>query len=61
MPPVAYLIGGTAIAAHLRHRLSRDLDFCFEAPVDLDAVVGELGRWRRCGSPAAASWASTSS
>ena len=43
MPPVAYLIGGTAIAAHLRHRLSRDLDFCFEGDVDLDALVGRLG------------------
>jgi Nucleotidyl transferase AbiEii toxin, Type IV TA system len=43
MPPGAYLIGGTAIAAHLRHRLSRDLDFCFETSVDLDAVVEQLG------------------
>jgi len=43
MPPAAYLIGGTAIAAHLRHRLSRDLDFCFEGDVDLDALVGRLG------------------
>jgi hypothetical protein len=43
MPPSAYLIGGTAIAAHLQHRLSRDLDFCFEGPVQLDALVGQLG------------------
>ena len=44
LPPSAYLIGGTAVAAHLQHRLSRDLDLCFEAPVDLDALVVELGR-----------------
>jgi hypothetical protein len=43
IPAGAYLIGGTAIAAHLRHRLSRDLDFCFEAPVDLDALVEQFG------------------
>lgn len=44
VPPQGYLIGGTAIAAHLQHRLSRDLDFCFEGPVDLDALVAGLGR-----------------
>jgi hypothetical protein len=47
IPPSAYLIGGTAIAAHLQHRLSRDLDFCFEAPTrpdDLEGIAAELGR-----------------
>lgn len=42
VPSAGYLIGGTAIAAHLRHRLSRDLDLCFEGPVDLDALVEQL-------------------
>jgi hypothetical protein len=27
IPDCAYLVGGTAIAVHLRHRVSRDLDF----------------------------------
>ena len=44
VPPAGYLIGGTAVAAHLQHRLSRDLDFCFEGPVDLDELVADLGR-----------------
>jgi len=35
LPPGAYLGGGTAIAVHLRHRQSRDLDFFFHEPVDL--------------------------
>jgi len=46
VPVGAYLAGGTAIAVHLRHRLSRDLDFFLPAPVDLDALaeaLGELG------------------
>lgn len=42
LPEHAYLIGGTAVAVHLRHRLSRDLDLCFEAPTDLDEVVAAL-------------------
>jgi hypothetical protein len=29
VPPGAYLGGGTAIAVHLGHRVSRDLDFFF--------------------------------
>ena len=29
VPPTAYLGGGTAIAVHLAHRVSRDLDFFF--------------------------------
>lgn len=42
LPSQAYLIGGTAVAVHLQHRLSRDLDLCFEAPTDLDEVVAAL-------------------
>ncbi|MPY92577.1 MAG: hypothetical protein GEV08_05750 [Acidimicrobiia bacterium] len=44
LPPNAYLIGGTAVAVHLQHRLSRDLDLCFEAPTDLDEVVAALAQ-----------------
>jgi hypothetical protein len=43
-PPAAYLVGGTALAAHLRHRRSRDLDFFLERPVDLGALEAALGR-----------------
>ncbi len=39
----AYLDGGTAIAVHLRHRQSRDLDFFFHEPLDLDRLVEQLG------------------
>ena len=40
VPPTAYLGGGTAIAVHLRHRESADLDFFFHrASVDLDQLV----------------------
>ena len=42
LPPEAYLVGGTAIAVHLRHRQSRDLDFCFHEPVDLDELQRRL-------------------
>ena len=42
LPPQAYLIGGTAVAVHLQHRLSRDLDLCFEEATDLDEVVASL-------------------
>src|SRR3972149_58004 len=42
LPPEAYLAGGTAIAVHLRHRQSRDLDFFFHEPVGLDALVERL-------------------
>jgi hypothetical protein len=44
VPAGAYLGGGTAIAVHLRHRLSRDLDFFLRQPVDLDRLVDELQR-----------------
>ena len=43
VPSGAYLAGGTAIAVHLRHRQSRDLDFFFhEGTIDLDALVERL-------------------
>ena len=42
LPAGAYLGGGTAIAVHLRHRVSRDLDFFLREPVDLEAVVDLL-------------------
>lgn len=46
LPPELYLGGGTAVAVHLGHRESRDLDFFFHQPVDLDEIrelIGELG------------------
>ena len=40
VPPTAYLGGGTAIAVHLAHRVSRDLDFFFHHnSVDLDELT----------------------
>lgn len=43
VPPGAYLGGGTAIAVHLGHRISRDLDFFFHhSSVDLDEVTRRL-------------------
>jgi Nucleotidyl transferase AbiEii toxin, Type IV TA system len=44
VPAGAYLGGGTAIAARLRHRSSRDLDFFFHGDtVDLDELAQRLG------------------
>lgn len=48
IPPSAYLAGGTAIAAHLYHRASRDLDFFLARPEDLEGlhrVLAEAGPW----------------
>lgn len=42
VPVEAYLGGGTAIAVHLRHRPSRDLDFFFHEPLDLDGLQERL-------------------
>lgn len=43
LPAGLYLVGGTAIAAHLVHRPSRDLDFFFhEGAVDLDGLAERL-------------------
>jgi hypothetical protein len=43
VPAAAYLGGGTAIAVHLAHRMSRDLDFFFHhGSVDLDELARKL-------------------
>lgn len=43
VPDEAYLGGGTAIAAHLAHRISRDLDFFFHhGSIDLDDLALRL-------------------
>jgi hypothetical protein len=42
VPAGAYLGGGTAIAVHLRHRVSRDLDLFLREPVDLETVADDL-------------------
>ncbi len=44
VPDSAYLAGGTAVVVHLRHRISRDLDFFLTRPTDLDKLRGELSR-----------------
>ena len=50
VPPEAYLGGGTAIAAHLGHRISRDLDFfCHHGSIDLDDLARRLSA--ACRSP----------
>jgi Nucleotidyl transferase AbiEii toxin, Type IV TA system len=42
-PATTYLGGGTAIAVHLKHRMSRDLDFFFHHnSVDLDELTNKL-------------------
>ena len=43
VPEAAYLGGGTAIAVHLGHRVSRDLDFFYHhAALDLDQIAATL-------------------
>jgi predicted nucleotidyltransferase component of viral defense system len=42
LPQELYLIGGTALAVHLHHRASRDLDFFFHERVDLDQLAATL-------------------
>lgn len=42
IPAGAYLVGGTAIAAHLGHRVSRDLDFFVGEGFEPDALAGRL-------------------
>lgn len=44
IPDVAYLPGGTGLTAHLRHRVSRDLDFFTEQPFDTDELADTLAR-----------------
>ncbi len=43
LPRNLYLGGGTAVAVHLGHRESRDLDFFFHRAVDLEEVKGLIG------------------
>jgi hypothetical protein len=44
LPPQLVLVGGTALAVHLQHRSSRDLDFFHTEPgVDLVALKTTLG------------------
>lgn len=38
LPDTAYLAGGTALTCHLGHRTSRDLDFFFAEPFDVDGL-----------------------
>lgn len=52
VPAGAYLGGGTAIAVHLRHRVSRDLDIFLRQPVDLDRLVDALQHRGRLAGPA---------
>lgn len=42
VPPGTYLGGGTALAVHLGHRISRDLDFFFHEQIDLDGLTRSL-------------------
>ncbi|MDA8400600.1 MAG: nucleotidyl transferase AbiEii/AbiGii toxin family protein [Actinomycetota bacterium] len=42
VPGSAYLVGGTALAVHLRHRVSRDLDFFSSAPMDIPRLRAQL-------------------
>lgn len=53
LPSALYLGGGTAVAAHLHHRESRDLDFFYHAgAVDLEALrqlLDETGRFALTG------------
>lgn len=42
LPASMYLAGGTGLSVHLQHRISRDLDFMFDADVDLVAFESTL-------------------
>ncbi|MGH9099081.1 MAG: nucleotidyl transferase AbiEii/AbiGii toxin family protein [Acidimicrobiales bacterium] len=44
LPSGAYLGGGTAVAVHLRHRESRDLDFFVPEPFDVPALRSRIER-----------------
>lgn len=47
LPPGVVLYGGTAIAAHLHHRVSRDLDFFYtDTTLDLNRLRDELAQLR---------------
>ncbi|MGH8926408.1 MAG: nucleotidyl transferase AbiEii/AbiGii toxin family protein [Acidimicrobiia bacterium] len=47
LPRGAYLVGGTGIAAHLGHRVSRDLDFFVGEPFNPARLVKSLERLGR--------------
>ncbi|HKG03583.1 MAG TPA: nucleotidyl transferase AbiEii/AbiGii toxin family protein [Conexibacter sp.] len=42
LPSGAYLAGGTGLAAHIHHRVSRDLDLFSHQAIDLDALRERL-------------------
>ena len=44
LPETAYLVGGTAVAVHLGHRPSRDLDFFTTTPFDPEALRAALSK-----------------
>lgn len=44
VPPSALMVGGTALTVHLRHRVSRDLDFFVLEPFDTGQLADELAR-----------------
>lgn len=44
VPPGSYLAGGTAVAIHLRHRESRDLDFFTTVPLAVEDLHEALER-----------------
>ena len=44
LPAGSYLAGGTAVAIHLRHRQSNDLDFFTTEPLDVDDLNETLER-----------------
>ena len=50
IPRTAYLAGGTALAVHLRHRISRDLDVFLEEPFNPEQLAENrpVGRARPC-------------
>lgn len=62
VPATMYLGSGTAIAVHLHHRSSRDLDFFFHATtVDLDSSRRDCARKARSRSRSALPARSTAS
>ena len=44
VPASALLVGGTGLAAHVQHRLSRDLDFFLTEPFDPAELAARLSR-----------------
>lgn len=44
LPPGSYLAGGTAVAIHLSHRESHDLDFFTTEPLDVEELYETLER-----------------